>query len=343
MRRTILRGVAAVAVAAAAVTGGVVGTRVASERLADDAATADFADVSTARASVGTLSETVEAAGTIGYGTSVEVRAVSGGTVLDIVDAGETLESGDVLARIDDVAIVWLDGETPAWRSLRSGDEGHDVEQLEAALSDLGFNDGTVTVDTEFTDATADMVSRWQESIEVEPTGRVELGSAVYTGDRDRVARVAATVGAQVAPGPLLDIGTAERLATFELTPADAVHLEVGDLVNVMMPDRSIVESTVHTVVRAPGAWTVTSAFTDTDLPTRDTIAVDVTWEYVIADEVLTIPSTALLRLDQGGYVVDVVDEGGRADRRPVTVGVSVGTRTEILSGVTAGDEVIVL
>ena len=42
-------------------------------------------------------------------------------------------------------------------------------------------------------------------------------------------------------------------------------------------------------------------------------------------------------------YVVDAIDEDGELDRRRVTLGVSEGTRTQILSGLAAGDVVLVL
>ena len=57
-----------------------------------------------------------------------------------------------------------------------------------------------------------------------------------------------------------------------------------------------------------------------------------------------TIPNSALLRLDDGGYVVDVVGELGELDRRQVALGVSAGhARSEIVSGLSTHDIVVVL
>ena len=266
------------------------------------------------------LTRTLEATGTIAYEPALAVQSTLTGTVLEIVAPGDTVSSGDVLARIDDSAIVWLDGELPAWRSLDVGDEGDDVEQLETELTNLGFNDGDVTVDDEYTEATAAMVERWQESLGLEPTGDVELGTVVFSGDRNRVAAVEAAVGDRVSPGALIHLGSDDRVADLAVAPADAVHLAIGDEIEAVLPDRTAVTATVTGIVEASEIWTVTAAVDGVDLAARDTITIEANWEYTIAADVLTVPSSALLRLDDGRYVVDVVDEGGGLDRRQVAL-----------------------
>ena len=340
--RQIFRvGVAVVGIAALA-AGAIVGLQALGDRSGDETE-ATNPEISTASAAVTSLARTLEAAGTIEYEPALAVDSSLSGTVLEIVEPGDTLLSGDVLAHIDDDVIVWLAGETPAWRSLTVDDEGDDVEQLERALTELGFNDGTVTIDDEYTSATSDMVERWQESLGAEPTGDVELGSVVYTVDRNRVATVEADVGDRVSPGTLLSLGTDNRIATLDVDPADGVHLSIGDTVEAMLPDRTVVAATVSSVVETADVWTVTATVDDGDLPERDTIAIEASWQRTIAGDVLAIPSSALLRLDNGTYVVDVVDESGDLDRRQVVLGASVGTRTEIVSGLATGDEVVVL
>lgn len=339
-RRTGVRvGAVGTAVVALSV-GAVLGARAVSDRL-DDAETTE-AEIGTATASVGSLTHTYEATGTIGYESAVVVETPLAGTVLEIVEPGDTVSSGDVLARIDDQAVVWLAGDLPAWRPLTVGDEGDDVEQLETALTELGFDDGDVTVDDVYTDATATMVERWQESLGVDATGSVELGSVVFTGDRDRVASVEAAVADRVEAGPLLSLGSPARVVTVDVDPEQAVHLAVGDTLDTMLPDRSVVASTVVSVTEASAAWTVTAATDGDALPDRDVITVEASWDHIVAQDALTVPGAALLRLDDGSYVVDVVDGDGNIDRRRVTLGESVGVRTEIVSGLAPGDEVVV-
>lgn len=79
------------------------------------------------------------------------------------------------------------------------------------------------------------------------------------------------------------------------------------------------------------------------ELPERDTLEADLSWDVTIAADVVTIPSSGLLRLDDGTYVVDVVDDDGSLDRRAVAIGAVVGTRTVIESGLAPGDQIIVL
>jgi HlyD family secretion protein len=62
----------------------------------------------------------------------------------------------------------------------------------------------------------------------------------------------------------------------------------------------------------------------------------------VIAEEhpdVLTLPATAVVSESGKDYCVAVVD--GKAVRRPITVGLSDGTRTEVVSGLSAGAAVV--
>ena len=94
-------------------------------------------------------------------------------TGLEIIRLPEPIViEGDTIARIDEVPVIALEGELPMYRTLSEGDEGVDVEQLEAALVRLGYDpDGTVTVDEDFASQTEAMVERWQEDLGVDETG----------------------------------------------------------------------------------------------------------------------------------------------------------------------------
>ena len=297
-------------------------------------------------AEVRTLSQSHEVEGSIDYDTSLPLMAPIDGIVLEAAEPTAAVESGDVLARVDEAVVVWLDGEIPAWRTMQSGDTGPDVEQLEHALVGLGFDpDGDVVVDEEFDSATVAMVEAWQESIDVEPTGVVELGSVVFGGVRDRVTNTAAGVGSSVQVGDeMLSIDTGTRIVTFAITPAQAVDLAPGDTVSVELPDGSDVEATIESEFEGLDAVTVVARFgSDVELPSRDSVAVDVSWDHAVVEDAVTIPSSAQHPLDHRTDVVAAVMADGSRDRRQVELGTSVGTRTEILLGLATGDEVIVL
>lgn len=332
-------------VVVAAVVGAAIGGRVLYERLSvEEAAVEAQSETSTAAAEVRTLVVDYEATGSLVYEPSIVVNSPIAGTVTAIVDAGTVLSAGDVIAVVDDVPVVWFDGEVPIWRTMSVGDVGSDVAQLESALDALGFNDdANVTIDDEFTAATATMVESWQEAIGAPVTGRIELGTVVFVDDRSRVAGVTAEPGSSVAQdAELAALGTDTRVAVFSVPPTDAVTLAVGDIVALSLPDGALLDAMVDAIDHAADAWTVSTTLGQGELPDLDVVEVGLEWERAVVMEQLTIPSSALLRLDDGSYTVDVVT-GERTERRPVAIGPSVGTRVAVTAGLSDGELVVVL
>ncbi len=64
-------------------------------------------------------------------------------TALDVTE-GDTIAEGQVLAGINGRPVVALTGEIPVYRTMQPGTSGPDVRQLEAALTRLGFDPGSV-------------------------------------------------------------------------------------------------------------------------------------------------------------------------------------------------------
>ncbi len=331
--------------AIAAVGGAVIGGVVVYDRLStDEVAVQSEPEISTAAAEIRTLSVDYESTGLLVFKPSIVVAAPDSGTVTRVVEAGTLLSNGDVIAVVDDVPVVWLGGEVPAWRTMKVGDTGVDVAQLESSLDSLGFNsDANVTIDDEYTTATALMVESWQEAAGAPMTGRIELGAVVFGGERSRVAGVAVVIGSTVAQDAVLvSLGTDSRVATFDVASVDAVTLAAGDSVSVRLPDRSVVDATVDSIARSVDTWTITTTFGQVDLPVLDIVDVNLEWERATVTDQLTIPSSALLRLDDGTYVVDIVI-ADLIERRPVELGPWVGTRVAVTAGLSEGDVVIVL
>ncbi len=155
-----IRRIAVSALVIVAVGGLAVGGRkLVDHYAADPTVEALEPEPTTAIATVRDLVIDYEATGSVVYEPAVAVTAPTGGTVTAIVAAGSVVGPSDVIARIDDVPVVWLAGAVPAWRAMSIGDVGTDVAQLETALAGFGYNsDGQVTVDDEYTWATASMV-----------------------------------------------------------------------------------------------------------------------------------------------------------------------------------------
>jgi peptidoglycan hydrolase-like protein with peptidoglycan-binding domain len=124
------------------------------------------------------------------------------GVLTWLPEVGTILESGDVVARVNDSPVVLVEGAFPMYRTLREGVEGQDVQQLEQALVSLGFDpDGSVAIDEEFTSATENMVEVWQEFLGVEETGRVSVGEIVFAPVPAQVLSHQAAIGASVNSG----------------------------------------------------------------------------------------------------------------------------------------------
>ncbi|MEE8376526.1 MAG: peptidoglycan-binding domain-containing protein, partial [Acidimicrobiia bacterium] len=138
--------------------------------------------------------------------TNVTIPAGRSGVLTWLPATGTIIESGDVISRVDEIPTVVLEGDLPMYRTLRDGVEGTDVQQLEQALVDLGFDpDGTVTIDDEFTSVTESMVHRWQEDLGVEETGRISVGDIIFAPLPAQVVSLQSAVGANVSSGtPIL-------------------------------------------------------------------------------------------------------------------------------------------
>lgn len=286
-----------------------------------------------------------EATGSVEPSATLEIGSPTNGTVVDVTDPGELIEPGDVIATVDDRLVVAISGTIPMWRDLGVGDEGPDVQQLEAALVDLGFDpDGNVTVDDEFTDATASMVDDWHVSLGTEETGEVTAASVVVLAEPMRVATVNASTGAQVTGAdPLLTLASVGQVVTALVPVADAVTLDVDDNVTLRLPDRTEVAGTVRSVTLGTDA-TVRSAvveFDDPDLvPPLDGVTIDISWTDVLVEDAPTLPADVFRRLDSGIYVVDLLADDGSITSVQVEPGVVVGTTAEV-SGVPIGAAVI--
>jgi HlyD family secretion protein len=160
-----------------------------------------------------------------------------------------------------------------------------------------------------------------------------------------------------VMPGePLLEIGDTERLrVTAEVLSQDAVRIRPGARVLLeQWGGEAALEAVVRQVdpqgitrvsalgveerrVRVVADLVSPPALYDGLGPGYRVLARFIVWE---APDALRVPTAALFRHD-GGWAVFVV-EGGRAVLRPVMVGQEAGLVTQVVSGLEAGQVVVV-
>ena len=295
--------------------------------------------------------------GTLGYADSRPLVAAGAATLTAIAAEGATVGRGGVLYALDGRPVYLLEGSVPAWRALRSGDEGADVRQLERNLVALGYDpDGDVEVDAEFDGATAAAVLRWEEKRGVTEDGVVELGEIVFLpGTARRMGAHEAAVGAAVQPGaPLAATSATQRIVTIDLEATRQELVREGAAVSVTLPDGRSVAGTISRI----GAVAEAQESQDPEAASEPTVEVtvtirgsagsldgapvDVDVESDRRDDALVVPVNALLALAGGGYAVELDRHGTRT-----LVAVDPGLYADGLvaieaEGVEDGDRVVV-
>ena len=324
-----------------------VGVGAADETGGDETVELNFAEVVETD-----LTETTRYDGTLGriQGNPISVRME--GTVTALPEEGTTLSQGDVVVWIDNQPVVLLYGELPAWREMRQGAQGPDVLQLETALTELGFNEdeSRMTVDENYTSATRRVVEDWQESVGVEADGVVDLGEVIFLPGPVRVDALQVTVGDVVGPGtPVLTTSSDEIEVSFGLPLADQGKIDVGDPVEITLPDGTattgvIVDIATVATQSSDGDAVFEVVVTLDDVSVANGIEEAPVWVDAVtdrADGVLAVPVEALLVLAEGGYAVEV-GEGTGTRLVPVTVGFYASGMIEVRGDIEAGMQVVV-
>jgi peptidoglycan hydrolase-like protein with peptidoglycan-binding domain len=333
----------AVLVAGGALTAALL-TRSDSSQAADGSQAA--APINTAKVSRQTLKDTESADGELGYGTTTTATSRSSGTITGLPDSGQAFHRGQPLYKVNEKPTTLLYGSLPAYRRLTVDSEGPDVLQLEQNLKALGYTG--FTVDDEYTSDTADAVEEFQEDRGLEETGSVELGQVVYAAGPIRVDSLAVQEGDPIGPGRKVLTYTGTTMAvTLQLEASDQRLAKKNAKVSVTLPDDSTVGGRVNEVstVIIPAASADKEPETMIEVivaldkqPTAYALAaVDVTFTAAERKNVLTVPVSALLALQEGGFGVEVTD-GTTSRYVPVKTGLFANGRVEVTgSGITEG------
>ncbi|GAA3567726.1 peptidoglycan-binding protein [Nonomuraea rosea] len=294
-----------------------------------------------------TLNDTRDADGELGYGPVTTAVSRQPGTVTWLPGSGATITRGRSLYRVDNEPVMLMYGSTPAYRDLKNGVEGKDVESLERNLRKLGY-DG-FTVDDEYTWDTAEAVKEWQDDRGLDETGVVELGRVVFAPGRVRVESLDAEKGQPAAPGQkVLTYTGTSKVVTVQLDAEDQRMAKKGAKVEVTLPGGKSVNGKVTEVatVIVPGEG-------QSDPETRvevlvsigdskaakglDKASVDVTFTASQRKNVLTVPVAALVALKEGGYGLEII-ESSKSRYVVIETGLFAGGRVEVSGdGLTEG------
>jgi Putative peptidoglycan binding domain len=308
-RMTAIAGVAGLLVAAvAAAVAGSGGTD------ADPPARATRPAPATTPVTRTTLTQTRQVNGTLGYGTAVRVSARGNGTITWLPSLGAVLRRGQAVYKLDGAPVSLFYGRHPFYRTLRPGDSGVDVKELERNLAALGYTG--FTVDTAYTAATAAAVRRWQDDHSYVETGVFDPAAVVLAPAAVRVASLDVQLG-DPAGGRVLSYTGTTRMVRIPLDVALQSLARKGRTAGVMLPGGKPVAGTVVKVgsvavagrrAEDPATIEVTVRIADqAELGTLDQAPVTATLVAASARDVLTVPVAALVALADGRSAVQVV------------------------------------
>lgn len=318
----------------------------------DVAATVETQSLTTVAASLTDLVTTTEIDGTLGFGTPTALPNRAGGVLTWLPEPGTVVAPGDVLYEVDDLPVVYVAGELPAYRALRDGVDGNDGLQLETHLDALGYMAPvSATVDGDITSYTELAIEDWYEG-EYGVTEQTDIpdGWIVFGDDSFRISSVTGALGSAVNAGSVLSVTGTTRVITVELDPALSGVLEEGLEVLVELPDESEVPATVTFVagvVTTEGQGQQAVSWIDVELELAGSgSAFDESPVTIVVDEAIeldatVVPISALLALAEGGYAVEIV-EGDDTALRAVTPVNFLGNDVSINGELEPGDLVVV-
>jgi multidrug efflux pump subunit AcrA (membrane-fusion protein) len=321
--------------------------------------------VSTATVERGKLSNMVSQYGTLTYrarsdGSPYSVFNRARGTYTELPDAGDEVDCGDVLYRVDDKPVLLLCGSTPAYRSLSEGDSGPDVSEVNANLVHLGYATRAQLHPSSdrFSSETASALEKLQSKLGEDRTGSLDLGLAVFLPESVRIATVTGELGGSARPGAQVVQATSDTLEVqVALDPSQQHEVKPGDRAQITLPDNTLVTGKVDRLGRVAqvpagqnnGGGTATiPAYITLDDPEkargldRAPVQVEITTKGV--ENALSVPVTAIVGKSGGGFAVVVVRDGGRHELVAVTLGLfdTAGGRVAVEGDLRVGDRVVV-
>ncbi|MFZ3498331.1 peptidoglycan-binding protein [Streptomyces sp. 5.8] len=252
-------------------------------------------------------------------------------TLTWVAPAGSSVERDGKLYEVNGKPVRLLYGATPMYRSLKSGDKGEDVKQLKQNLQALGFGTGLDATDGTFTAGTATAVKRWQKSHKAKETGEVGKGDIAFASGPQRIQKNDMAVGDEAAAGkPVMTLTGTERMVRLQLDVTKAGKVKTGDPVTVSLPGGGTGKGKISSIGATANGDDPSSGGgggggggdkkpkVDVEValdnpaeatgPDQSPVSVGLTGE--VRKGVLSVPVNSLLALAEGGFGVQVVEDG---------------------------------
>jgi multidrug efflux pump subunit AcrA (membrane-fusion protein) len=321
--------------------------------------------VNTATVKRGKLSDLVSLYGTLTYrarsdGSPYSVINRARGTYTKLPDAGDKVDCGAVLYRVDDKPVLLLCGSTPAYRSLSKGDSGADVTELNASLVDLGYATRAQLDPSSdrFSSETASALEKLQSKLGEDRTGSLKLGQAVFMPESVRIAKMTGELGGSAQPGVQVMNATSDTLEVqVDLDPSQQGEVKKGDRARITLPGNRSVTGKVDRLGRvaqvpagednnAGGATIPAYISLDDRAKARGLVKAPVQVEITTkgVESALSVPVTAIVGRSGGGFAVEVVRADGRRELVAVKPGLfdTAGGRVQVEGDLRVGDRVAV-
>lgn len=311
-----------------------------------------------------TLSETVPVFAEIVTARDGAVASRIAGNVESIhVLAGTQVDQGELLVNLDtellNIRLTQAQAQmAEATASLETARLRIDrtsivFARFEALLGSAAFSQGR------FDEAEADLLearSQLTEATARQKSVEVQVAEAQYQLERSKiiapfsgvVIEVRTIPGAYIQAGTpvvrLLDVDSFEVEASVparfiaSLSPGQQMQasLETGDVITLELRAILPIENTSTRTRSVRFAASGLGEIANTAVGQSVTVQIPIG----AAREVLSVPKDALVQA-RGGWTVFVADEG-KAQPRPVEIGVALGNQYEVLNGLAPGDQVVV-
>lgn len=313
----------------------------------------------------GTLRQSVQLTGRLGYGAPSPVTGAGEGIITWLPSAGVTVTRGRQLYRVDDAPVTLFYGEMPLYRELAESQpstppippaqppadppppvapqRGNDVDLVARNLAALGFYHGS-TVGATYGGTLLSAVRAWQHSQDEEPTGVLGPGNVLVSDGPVRVDTLTAHVGDPAAV-PVMALTTTARTLTLDVPEAEAPDVSPGRTIRVTLGDGTAIRTEVQHVGQAEAPDDGRPPTVPVVVRPRKRGALEgvasgpVTAVLVTAahKDVSHVPVAALLALAGGGYALERPD----ATLVPVEIGMVADGEVEV-SGIEAGAPVVI-
>jgi hypothetical protein len=313
------------------------------------------AATSLATVTEGSLASQTQVSGTLGYAGSYSVVNNATGAATWLPGSGQLVRRGQVLYRVAGEPVVLLYGSTPAYRLLKYGMTGADVQQLNANLVVLGYASSAALEPTSdyFSAETKYALELLQQALGVKQTGTLALGQAVFLPGALRITHVMATLGTTLQPGAIVAQATStRRQVTVNLDAAQQSSVKDGDTVTITLPNGSTTPGVVLGVGKVAGSGSSGSSTVPLYIMLKhpraagslDQAPVQVQITTARVTHALVVPVAALLALAGGGYAVETVDARAVRHLVAVTAGLFDDAHglVQVSGSLSAGEQVVV-